>query len=252
VELARLGEALSRAARAWTVEAKAEWRQSCEAQAMAEGIAAGERPRWVAARQPRRTSAEDWRAIAAFRLLIFTGARLSEILSLRWDWIDTTTGRARLPDSKTGATNLFLPPGALEVLGALPRFSDNPHVLPGDRPGAPFVGIQKPWQRVREVAALPELRIHDLRHAFASTAVAAGDSLFIVGKVSGHRNTATTQRYAHLAADPAQAVADRTGERLRALLGGRSGGGEGSGGRAAELAPAPACPVSTSTGFSIK
>ena len=133
---------------------------------------------------PRRDTAEDWRAIAAYRLLIFTGARLSEILTLQWEWIVAAQGTARLPDSKTGAKNLYLPPGALAVLEALPRMAVNPHVLPGDRPGAPFVGIQKPWQRVRALASLPDLRIHDLRHAFASVAVAGGDSLFIVGKSS--------------------------------------------------------------------
>jgi integrase len=223
-ELARLGEALDRAAVGWTAEAKSEWRRACAAQAEADGTAVAERTLWVAARQPRRDSAEDWRATAAFRLLIFTGARLSEILTLRWEWIDAAAGVARLPDSKTGAKNLYLPPGALAVLDLLPRMSSNPHVLPGDRPGASFVGIQKPWQRVRSLAGLPELRLHDLRHAFASAAVAAGDSLYIVGKLLGHRQASTTERYSHLAPDPAKAVAERTAERLRAMLAGASDG----------------------------
>lgn len=223
-DLARLGEALDRAAMGWREEAKAEWRRTCATQAEAEGIDPAEHRQWITAREPRRDSSEDWRAIAAFRLLIFTGARLSEILTLRWDWIDTAVGVARLPDSKTGAKNLYLPPGALAVLDVLPRMAGNPHVLPGDRPGAPFVGIQKPWQRVRDLAGLPDLRIHDLRHAFASAAVAAGDSLFIVGKLLGHRQASTTERYAHLAPDPAKAVADRTAERLRTMLAGESGG----------------------------
>ncbi len=208
----------------WMVQDKADWRRACEEQAEAEGIAPAERKRWVAARQPRRDSPEDWRAIAAYRLLIFTGARLSEILTLRLDWIDAAAGVARLPDSKTGPKNLYLPPGALAVLESLPRMSGNPYVLPGDRAGAPFVDIQKPWQRVRALAGLPDLRIHDLRHAFASAAVAAGDSLFIVGKLLGHRQASTTERYAHLAPDPAKAVADRTAERLRKLLPGKEGG----------------------------
>jgi integrase len=223
VELARLGDALDHAAEGWTVEAKAEWRRSCAAQAEAMGMVIARRAAWVAGRQPRRDSPEDWRTIAALRLLIFTGARLSEVLTLRWEWIDAATGIARLPDSKTGAKNLYLPPGALAVLDTLPRYAGNPHVLPGERAGASFVGIQKPWQRVRALAALPGVRIHDLRHAFASTAVAAGDSLFIVGKLLGHRQSSTTERYSHLAPDPAKAVADRTGERLRALLTGESG-----------------------------
>jgi integrase len=142
----------------------------------------------------------DWRAVALVRLLTFTGARLSEILGLRWDWIDLQGGVARLPDSKTGAKNLYLSAPALAVLAALPRSAGN-----------------------RRTAGLPDIRLHDLRHAFASTAVAAGDSLFIVGKLLGHRQSSTTERYSHLAPDPARAVADRTGERLRAMLDGLSG-----------------------------
>ena len=219
LELARLGEALDRAAEGWTPETTAAWRQHCEAQAEAAGIGPADRAAWVKGRLPRRDSAEDWRAIAAFRLLIFTGARLSEILTLRREWIDPIQGIARLPDSKTGAKNLYMPPGALAVLEGLPRMAGNPFVVPGDRPLSYFVGIQKPWQRVRALAGLPDVHIHDLRHAFASIAVAGGDSLYIVGKLLGHRQASTTERYAHLAPDPARAVADRTAGRLAELLG---------------------------------
>lgn len=218
-DLARLGEALERAATGWTAETKAEWARHCAEQAEADDMDPDARQSWIAARRPRRDTAEDWRAIAAFRLLIFTGARLSEILTLRWEWIDVEVGVARLPDSKTGAKNLPLSAPALALLATLPRFANNPHVLPGDKPGAAFIGIQKPWQRVRALAGLPDLRLHDLRHAFASAAVAAGDSLYLVGKVLGHRQASTTERYAHLAPDPIKAVADRTAERLAAMMG---------------------------------
>jgi integrase len=217
-ELARLGDALDRAAEPWTDAGKATWRDECQAQAKALGIPEPRISGWAAGRMPVRDTAEDWRAVAAFRLLAFTGARLSEILTLRLDWIDAPSGVARLPDSKTGAKNLYLPPGALAVLETLPRFASNPHVLPGDRAGSHFVGVQKPWQRIRALAALPDVRIHDLRHAFASTAVAAGDSLFIVGKLLGHRQASTTERYSHLAPDPALAAATRTAERLAGLM----------------------------------
>lgn len=217
-ELARLGDALDRAEEGWTDASKAAWRAECMAQADAAGVPEASRAHDVAARRPTRDTAEDWRAIAAFRLLILTGARLSEILTLRWDWIDVVQGVARLPESKTGAKNLYLPPGALAVLAALPHLATNPHVLPGDRPGSHFVGVQKPWQRVRRVAGLPGLRLHDLRHAFASVAVASGDSLFIVGKILGHRQASTTERYAHLAPDPARAAATRTAERLAEMM----------------------------------
>ena len=217
-ELARLGDALDRAAVAWTTESKAEWKAECERQAVDADIHKSEQAAWAAARASKRDSAEDWRAIAAIRLLLFTGGRLSEILTLQWDWIDLAQGVARLPDSKTGRKNLYLAPGALAVLEALPRMAGNKHVLPGERPGSSFVGIQKPWQRIRALAALHDLRIHDLRHAFASAAVAAGDSLFIVGKILGHRQSSTTERYAHLAPDPARAAASRTATRLAAML----------------------------------
>jgi integrase len=164
----------------------------------------------------------DWRSVATVRLLLFTGARLSEVLGLQWNWIDFSAAVARLPDSKTGAKNLFLPAPALELLAALPRLAGNEFVIPGDRPGAPFVGIQKPWQRIRKLAGLTDLRLHDLRHAFASTGVAAGESLFIVGKLLGHRQSRTTERYAHLAPDPAKAAADRTAARLHTMLRGSS------------------------------
>src|SRR5262249_19222341 len=98
------------------------------------------------------------------------------------------------------------------------RWAGNPHLLPGDRPGKSFVGIQKPWQRIRALAGLTDVRIHDLRHAFASVAVAGGESLYVVGKVLGHRQVETTSRYAHLAEDPMKAAADRTAQRLAGML----------------------------------
>lgn len=163
-------------------------------------------------------SAEDWRAIACFKLLLFTGARLSEVLTLRWEWIDWHRGLARLPDSKTGRKNLVLPTPALDLLQVLPAKSATGYVLPGIRVGSHFVGIQKPWQRTRKLAGLEDVRLHDLRHAFASVAVSAGDSLYAVGAILGHRHAETTQRYAHLSIDPVHAVADKTAVRIAGLL----------------------------------
>jgi integrase len=167
---------------------------------------------------PPRRSAEDPRALAAIRLLLFTGARRGEILGLKWEYVDFEQGVARLPDSKTGRKTLYLPPGALAVLNALPHLANNPYVLPGERPGSHFTDAGKPWLRIRSAAGLPQLRLHDLRHAFASVGVAAGDSLYIVGQLLGHKHAATTQRYAHLAPDPARATADRIGNRIEAML----------------------------------
>ena len=115
---------------------------------------------------------EDWRATNILRLLVYTGARLSEILTLQWTWIHWGGGFARLPDSKTGTKNVPLPQPALDVLRKVSEEHGRPSkfVFPGARSGTYFTGIQNPWQRIRLKAGLPDVRIHDLRHCFASTA----------------------------------------------------------------------------------
>lgn len=150
--------------------------------------------------------------IACVRLLALTGARLSEILTLKWDWVDFDHAALRLPDSKTGAKTVSLPAPALKVLASLPRVS--PHVLPGVSLEGHFVGIQRPWRRVRAKAALPDLRLHDLRHGFASLAAASGESMKLIGAALGHRQSSTTDRYAHMAADPVLALAERTAAKM--------------------------------------
>lgn len=162
----------------------------------------------------------DWRAITVLQLLLVTGARLSEILTLEWRFIEWQQGFARLPDSKTGPRTLTLPRHAMEVLkrvrdehGDQSRF-----VFPGKRKDTWFTGIQKPWQSLRRDAGLEDVRIHDLRHSFASLAVARGESLYLVGHVLGHRRAITTQRYAHVAVMPMLDVANRTADHLVRLL----------------------------------
>lgn len=139
---------------------------------------------------------------AAIRLLVLTGARKSEILGLKWTYVDLERGLLNLPDSKTGAKTIRLSPPAIEVLTTLPRLAGNPYVICGQVEGQPIVNLQKPWNRVRRKAGLADCRIHDLRHSFASMAAASGASLPMIGKLLGHSNVATTQRYAHLADDP--------------------------------------------------
>jgi integrase len=154
------------------------------------------------------------------RLLVYTGARLSEILALQWSWVHWESGFARLPDSKTGTKTVPLPLPALDVLRKVSEEHgrQSKFVFPGARSGTYFTGIQKPWQRIRLKAGLPDIRIHDLRHCFASTAVAHGESLYLVGAVLGHCTTSTTQRYAHLAMQPILDSANRTSVRLAALM----------------------------------
>jgi integrase len=156
-------------------------------------------------------------AVAAIRLLVLTGARKSEILTLKWEYVDTERGCLRLPDSKSGAKIIPVGAAALEALSDIARIEGNPYVLPGLE-GRHFVGLQKIWERIRKRAGLEDVRLHDLRHSFASVAVAGGDSLFLVGKVLGHQHASTTERYAHIADDPLKAVADKTAAHIATAM----------------------------------
>src|SRR5205085_2933071 len=151
--------------------------------------------------------------------MVFTGARLGEVLGLRWEWIDFERGEARLPDSKTGAKTLHLPPPALAVLADLPRLDGNPHVIVGHKAGAALTDLQTPWQSIRKTAGLDDVRLHDLRHAFASVAASSGMGLPIIGKMLGHTQAATTHRYAHLASDPVKAAAAAVAGKIAAAMG---------------------------------
>lgn len=147
--------------------------------------------------------------ILALRLLLLTGARVGEILSLRWQDIDFERRCLHLADSKTGEKIIPLGTPAVELLAAAPRIAGNPYVCPGDREGQPLVGLTRIWYRIRERARLTDVRIHDLRHSFASVGAGGGLSLPILGALLGHSQPQTTQRYAHLAADPLLQAADR-------------------------------------------
>ncbi len=151
-------------------------------------------------------------ALNAIRLLALTGCRLSEIQKLRWE--DVREATLELPDGKTGARRVYLGPEAVKVFSSIERLPDNPFVITGQRPGAHLTDLQRPWRRIRARAALPGVRIHDLRHSFASTALANGESLAIISKLLGHKQVQTTARYAHLADEPVQAAAKRVDARV--------------------------------------
>ena len=165
-------------------------------------------------------------AVAAIRLLIFTGARLREILDLEWSHVDIERVMLSLPDSKTGKKTVYLSAPALAVLAEIPRMQNNPHVICGGKDGAALVNLQKPWRRIRKRAGLDDVRLHDLRHSFASVAASGGLSLPMIGKLLGHSQTATTQRYAHLGADPVRAANEAIGERIAAAMKGNDAGAE--------------------------
>jgi integrase len=155
----------------------------------------------------RRTRLDAF-AVAAIRLLILTGARLREILDAKWENLDFERGVIFLPDSKTGRKPVYLGAAALEILASLPRIEGNPHIIPGEREGQPRADLKKPWAAMTKAAGLRGVRIHDLRHSFASIGAGASLSLPIIGKLLGHSQAATTQRYAHLDADPMRRAAE--------------------------------------------
>ena len=157
--------------------------------------------------------------IAALRLLVLTGARLSEILTLKWSYVDYENNLLRLPDSKTGAKVIYVNAPALQILSDLPRLEGNPFVICGKREGARLINPQKPWRRIRKAAGLDDVRIHDLRHSFASVAAGSGQSLPVIGALLGHTQPQTTARYAHLAADPLRAASDAIGGRISDAMG---------------------------------
>lgn len=169
-------------------------------------------------RQIETEGSETPSAVAAIRLLALTGCRLSEILTLKWAYI---TDAIHLPDSKTGEKAVYIGEPVRQALDGIKRLSDNPYVIVGKNPGTHLTDLQRPWRRIRKRAGLDDVRIHDLRHSFASSAVTAGEGLPMIGKLLGHAQVQTTARYAHLAADPVQAAAERVSAELaRSLNGG--------------------------------
>ena len=156
--------------------------------------------------------------IAAIRLLALTGMRRNEILTLRWDHVSEEHESLFLPDSKTGRKAIHLNAPALALLQTIPRLEGNPYVICGERPGRHLVNIEKPWRRIRGAAKLDDVRLHDLRHSFASVAASDGQSLIVIGKMLGHSQPATTARYAHLADDPVKAASDAVGRHIAAAM----------------------------------
>ena len=167
----------------------------------------------------RRTMISPF-AAAAIRLLLFTGARLREILHLRWEQFDIERGLLVLPDSKTGRKAIMLNAPALAVLSELPRAGA--YVIAGDDPARPRADLKKPWALISRRAGLDGVRLHDLRHSFASFGAGDGFGLPVIGKLLGHTQASTTQRYAHLADDPLRRASESIAGRIAAALDGQS------------------------------
>ena len=163
-----------------------------------------------------RDETETPYVVAAFKLLILTGCRLGEIQTLKWSYV--ANGYLNLPDSKTGARKIPLPFTAQQVLSSLTREPDNDYVIVGNVPGHHVTDMQKPWRRIRAKANLTEVRIHDLRHTYASNAIQQGLDITMVGKLLGHSQIQTTMRYIHLADDPIRDAAEQVSRSLGATL----------------------------------
>ncbi|MDE0060158.1 MAG: site-specific integrase [Defluviicoccus sp.] len=157
-------------------------------------------------------------AVAAIRLLLLTGCRKGEILTLRWDDVDLTARELRLRDAKAGPRMVPLTPPARRVLAAIPRADGNPWVIRGRKPGSHMTDLSYHWAQVAARAGLDGVRIHDIRHSFASRALALGESLTMIGRLLGHARAGTTARYAHLQRDAEKAAARRVGDSIAAQI----------------------------------
>ena len=157
--------------------------------------------------------------IAAIRLLMLTGCRKAEILTLRWEYVDLDRGELRLPDSKTGAKIVHLGDPAIAVLRGIEREDGNPWVITSPKPGEPLSDVYDQWHRIRCRTGIKDVRLHDLRHSYASGSLLVGEGLTMIGKLLGHNKVETTARYAHLANDPLKAAANRIASRIADIAG---------------------------------
>jgi integrase len=158
-------------------------------------------------------------AVAALRLLMFTGWREKEALTLRWDAVDFPRGMVTLEDTKSGRSSRPISAPALALIAAQPKLQGSEYVFPGRVEGKPLQEIQRLWYAVRAAAKLEGVRLHDLRHSVAAIAAGQGHSLILIGKLLGHKDQRSTARYAHLSDDVRKVMADSVGAQIQEALG---------------------------------
>ena len=151
--------------------------------------------------------------------LSLTGARRRNVLEAQWQMIDTINRRWVIPMTKSGRSQtIYLSQEALDLMAAIPRIDNNPYLFPSPKTGKPYKNIYKSWDDARQKAGLPELRIHDLRHTFASLLINSGHSLYVVQSALGHQNPRVTVRYAHLSDNTLQNASDTVGQIIHSGL----------------------------------
>lgn len=154
------------------------------------------------------------------RVLLLTGARRGEIAALRWDEVDLSRGVLTLSPERhkaggsAGRKHIMLNGPAAMIIAQRPRLGEAVFAAPGDPDKGCDASLAKAWERIRARADLPGVRLHDLRHSYASFGAAGGASLLLIGKALGHAQAATTARYAHLGNDPVRDLAEKIGERI--------------------------------------
>ena len=159
---------------------------------------------------------------AAIWLYLLTGMRKTELLRAKWDDVDWERGRLTLPDTKSGdEQSAALSAAALAVLQAIPRLSDNPHVLPGAKAGHHLVNVEKPWHRIRKAAGIEDVTLHDLRRTTGSWLSQGGVDLNTIKDALRHAHISTTLGYAQLGSDPAREAMEAHGRRILEAAGKR-------------------------------
>ena len=166
------------------------------------------------------TTSENPRVIAAIRLLMFTGCRRNEVLRLRWGAVDLERRVLWLGETKNGPKVVPLNSASVDVLEAQTRLLGNPFVFPSPvKPGAPLADVKGVWSRIRQRARLSDVRLHDLRHNFAATAAAGGQSLHQISQLLGRQQPRTTARYSDMLQDPKRQASEQVADLMtRAIL----------------------------------
>ena len=154
--------------------------------------------------------------LSAIKILLFTGRRTGEILTLKWDYIDFKNFRMNLPDTKTGKKSFRFSPTVHQILSSLP--DKEGYVFKSIIGNKRVTTVRHIWRKICKLAGIENVRVHDLRHTYASLAVQSGYSLPIISKMLGHADIKTTQRYAHLHDDPVNQAVDKLDQQLESLI----------------------------------